>query len=72
MGKKSPKPLAKVDELISFYERHKPEAGHRIETNFTPEELAKHLGHVTVGKVTQTEWPYRGRILVAAHHARPE
>lgn len=59
--------LGKVDELIAWYEEFKPEAGQRIEISVTPAELKKALGLVVESgdKVTQKEWPYRNRVLVA-------
>jgi hypothetical protein len=60
----------RLDELISWYEKFKPEAGKRIEIKVGPRALAKMLG------VPKREWnslknpppkerKYRGRLLVA-------
>lgn len=63
-----------IDAMIDWYEKHKPDAGRRIEVNMTPAALCKTIG---VGQQPFTDekgarklrWPrevlYRGRTLVA-------
>ena len=62
--------LARIDELIRFYELYKPEAGKRIDVAVQPELLAKALHYPAPldaqGKpVVPREFDYRGRTLVA-------
>lgn len=62
-------PLDKLNKLIDFYEKHKPEAGKCIQVEMTPEQLAKMLGRSlpkdAQGKdIRLTEQRYRGRTIL--------
>lgn len=61
------RPIDKINELITFYEKWKPASGKRIEVLHTPTELAKMLGYATEKgkKVERKEFEYRGRTIVA-------
>lgn len=53
----------KVKTLVTWYEKNKPDAGKRIEVLLGPKKLAKQFG-VDLQK-DQTEFEYRGRMIVA-------
>jgi len=54
----------RVDELIDFYERHKPQAGQRIEVFCSSAELHRIFGAAAESR-SERELRYRGRVLVA-------
>jgi hypothetical protein len=63
--------LDRVNDLITWYEKFKPEAGKQIQVNVGPRQLAKMLG-IAIKKdgkgkeiVPSNMQPHRGRILVA-------
>lgn len=63
--------LDRVNELIEWYQKFKPNAGKQIQVNVGPRQLAKMLGipieKDKAGKeiVPPTVQPYRGRALIA-------
>jgi hypothetical protein len=66
--------LDRLNDLISFYEQHRPDAGKVIEVRVTAEALGKMLGRGPVrvpgkGGREVDQWPdsveYRGRTLLA-------
>jgi len=65
------KPIDTLNELITWYEKYKPEAGKRIPVGIGPLELAKMLGidPVIINKQPCTEYTYRDRIIVAVGRA---
>lgn len=61
---------AQIDELIDFYESHRPGAGMRIPVHATPRALAQAIGmplpfDVPEGYKEPREFHYRGRVLIA-------
>lgn len=69
--KKLPKetPLDKLNKLIDFYEKFKPEAGKCIQVQMGPEQLAKVLGRELPKdehgkKILLNEQHYRGRTIL--------
>jgi len=62
--------LDRVNELINWYEKFKPQAGREIQVNVGPKQLAKMLGLPQKGPDGKeidypSVQPYRGRALVA-------
>lgn len=57
----------KLDELITWYERNKPQAGKVIQVKLPPEKVAKMVGYTFPMKdgkpVIDRIIPYRGRAL---------
>jgi hypothetical protein len=74
--KMSPKTdLQRLNELIDWYEKNKPEAGQRILVSKTPRELHKMLGvppsrDKRGDEVFPAELPYRNRVIVAREPRR--
>lgn len=59
-----------IDEIIDFYEAHKPGAGMRIPVYATPRQLAKAIGRALPDNppkdyIEPREIEYRGRVLIA-------
>lgn len=62
-------PLDKLNKLIDFYEKFKPEAGKCIQVEMSPEQLAKALGRELPkdergNKIYLAEQTYRGRTIL--------
>jgi hypothetical protein len=53
--------LDRLDKLISWYEKNKPEAGKRIPVALTPAKIAKMFNKELQPK--QMEFNYRGRVI---------
>jgi hypothetical protein len=68
--------LSQIDQLINWYEEHRPEAGQRIPVYVTPLQLARLLSYplppiLPPGYKAPTEYHYRGRVLFCAIGVSP-
>jgi hypothetical protein len=72
-GNKAPKKteLDRLNDLINWYEKFKPEAGKRIPVAASRETLAKWFGYPQ-HKKPPNEFEYRGRIIYPAAQATSE
>lgn len=60
--------LDKLNELIDWYEKNKPQAGKVIQVKLPPEKVAKMIGHdfkldAKGNPIVEKILPYRGRAL---------
>jgi hypothetical protein len=60
--------LDDINELVGWYETHKPAAGRVLQIGATPQQLGKALGvpKPPPGKDWPDSYEYRGRTLVAS------